>query len=168
MSLDIDKFDFFDTHCHLNLIAPEIDVNAVIENARNSKVFMNCVGVDFNSSIAALKIVKDNQDCCICSVGIHPESVDELDRIDELEQLIINNRSLIFGIGECGLDFHYENYDKKAQITLFKMQINLAIKYNLPLIIHCREAYEELYIILNEYKNKINKILIHCYDSNAG
>jgi TatD DNase family protein len=165
MSFDINKFDFFDTHCHLNLIASETDVNTVIENARNNKVFMNCVGVDYNSSVSALKIVEENNDCCICSIGIHPESVNELNRIEELEQLIIDNRPSIYGIGECGLDFHYENYDKNAQIALFKAQIDLAIKYSLPLIIHCRDAYEELNTILKEYKDRLNKILIHCYDS---
>jgi TatD DNase family protein len=165
MSFDINKFEFFDTHCHLNLLGTEIDTDVIIENARDKKVFMNCIGVDFNSSVKAINIVKENQDCCICSVGIHPESIEEIVKLDELEQLIIDNKAFIYGIGECGLDFHYENYDKIAQIKLFEGQINLAIKYNLPLIIHCRDAYEELYTILKEYKNKITKILIHCYDS---
>jgi TatD DNase family protein len=167
MSFDITKFDFFDTHCHLNLLETVIETDAIIEDARNKKVFMNCIGVDYDSSIKAINIVKENRDCCICSVGIHPESVDEIGKLDELEQLIVDNKEFIYGIGECGLDFHYENYDAAAQTVLFKAQIKLAIKYNLPLIVHCRDAYDELYDILKEYKNKLPKVLIHCYDSNS-
>jgi TatD DNase family protein len=165
MLSNISYYRFFDTHCHLNLDPLNTNIVAILKECQEKKVFVNCVGADFNSSIEAIKIARQYPQQTICSVGIHPEYVDEINKIDELEEHIKTNIEYIFGLGECGLDYHIENYDKQKQINLFKLQIELAIKYKLPLIVHCRDAYEDLYEILKEYNSKLNKILIHCYDT---
>ena len=69
----------------------------------------------------------------------------------------------IIGIGETGLDFYYNNSDKKSQLDSFKIHIEASIKSNVPLIIHSRDAEDETFNILNEYKNNELKILMHCF-----
>ena len=75
----------------------------------------------------------------------------------------MNKNSRIIGIGETGLDFFYNNSDKDKQIFSFKQHIEASIKTNVPLIIHSRNAEVETFDILNSYKNKNLKILMHCF-----
>ena len=82
-------------------------------------------------------------------------------RILLLKQIIenLNENSKIIGIGETGLDFYYNNSKKDKQIASFKEHIEASIKTNIPLIVHSRDAEEETFDILNEYKNENLKIL---------
>lgn len=91
------------------------------------------------------------------SVGIHPEYTDNYD-LNDLEELIKNNK--VYAIGEIGLDYHYNNENKDEQKELFNKQLDLAEKYNLPVIIHIREAMQETFDILKKRKLKG---VIHCY-----
>ena len=75
---------------------------------------------------------------------------------------IIDNKKII-GIGETGLDFYYNNSDKDDQINSFKEHIEASIKTNTPLIIHSRNAEQETFDILSQYKDKNLKILMHCF-----
>jgi TatD DNase family protein len=163
--LDINKSKFFDTHCHLNLEPLYSNLSSIIKGCDEQRVFVNCVGADFESSLKAIEVTKKYTSRTICSVGIHPEYVNEINKLNELDKYISENIDVIYGIGECGLDYHIVGYDKKTQHELFIKQIELAIKYKLPLIIHCRDAYEDLYTILKQYHNQLTKILIHCFDT---
>ena len=73
----------------------------------------------------------------------------------------INNK--IIGIGETGLDFFYNNSDKDKQITSFKTHIEAAIECDVPIIIHSRDAEDDTFNILNEYKGHNPRILMHCF-----
>ena len=75
----------------------------------------------------------------------------------------LSENSKIIGIGETGLDFYYNNSEKDKQITSFKEHIDASVKTNVPLIVHSRDAEKETFEILNEYKNKNLKILMHCF-----
>ena len=75
----------------------------------------------------------------------------------------LNENKKIIGIGESGLDFYYDNSDRRKQIESFKIHIEAALKANIPLIIHSRNAEDETFEILNEYKEKNLKILMHCF-----
>lgn len=90
--------------------------------------------------------------------GYHPDSCLDYD-ISILEQ-IINRSNKLLGIGEIGLDFHYGNENKNAQIDLFEKQLSLAEKYDLPVVIHTRDASLLTYQILSKYKVKG---IIHCF-----
>ena len=83
-------------------------------------------------------------------------------KISQKHQNINQNHKLI-GIGETGLDFYYNHSDKEKQIESFNQHIEAAIELELPLIVHSRNAEEETFEILNEYKNKNPKILMHCF-----
>ena len=77
--------------------------------------------------------------------------------------LNLKENEKIIGIGETGLDFYYNNSEKEKQISSFKEHIKASIKTNKPLIVHSRDAEKETFDILNEYKNKNLKILMHCF-----
>ena len=95
------------------------------------------------------------------SVGIHPQAVKKEKELEELEELVRLNKKWIVAIGECGLDFSENGADKKLQEIRFRSQIELAVKYKLPLIIHARKAVDEVTEILREYKKA--KGVFHCY-----
>jgi TatD DNase family protein len=105
-------------------------------------------------------------------VGIHPQKTDPDNKADIegqirlLDQLVANSRELVVAIGECGLDFtpappEEEDRTKEEQERLFRGQIEIARKYNLPLIIHARKAVDEVIKILEEYENLSG--VFHCW-----
>ena len=94
------------------------------------------------------------------AVGIHPQNDDEF---NEKNMIILENlikRKGVVAIGEIGLDYHFPNTDKERQIKLFRRQLSLAEKYNLPVIVHSRDAIQDTYDILKEYQVKG---VIHCF-----
>ena len=95
---------------------------------------------------------------------MHPEGVDEfnLDKLESLVKQNINSGKLV-AIGEIGLDYYWRKDNKLEQIKIFKQQIELAKKYNLPIIVHCREAFGDCLEILRQYSPFLNGGVIHCY-----
>ncbi|MDC0436934.1 TatD family hydrolase, partial [Candidatus Pelagibacter sp.] len=81
---------------------------------------------------------------------------------DTIIENVINNKKII-GIGETGLDFFYNHSNKKRQVESFKEHIEASIELDLPVIVHSRDAEYETYDILNTYKKKNPKILMHCF-----
>lgn len=142
-----------DTHCHFNTEQFENDLDNVINNAKNNGVIkLIVVGFDDDTNEKALKIA-DKYDFCYPTCGIHPEVVNEIDDKDfiKLEERIKTNRYV--AIGECGLDYYWVTDNKEKQKEVFIKQIELSIKYHLPLVIHMREASQDMYDILKEYKD---------------
>ena len=96
-------------------------------------------------------------------VGLHPCYVDEnykkeLDFVrDEIE------RNKYYAIGEIGIDLYHEKKFFKEQIIAFEEQINLSISYDLPIVIHCRESFNEIYDVLKKFKSKNIKGIFHCF-----
>lgn len=95
------------------------------------------------------------------SVGIHPEYADRFNEKDvsDLEALAKSSQKVV-AVGEIGLDYHYEGYDKPSQIALFRAQIELANSLGLPVIIHCRDAIGDCMEILRELRPKG---VMHCF-----
>lgn len=95
------------------------------------------------------------------AVGIHPEDIYELpdDYLEQIENLVKNPK--IVAIGEMGLDYHYENFDREKQIKVFTEQLRLADKLDMPVIIHSRDAVEDTMRILRTEKPK--KAVMHCF-----
>jgi TatD DNase family protein len=112
-------------------------------------------------------------------LGSHPEIVQkdfDLAHYLNFQNLVIEFinskpelKTKLVGIGECGLDYFYSHEPNiiQTQKDLFESQIKLAIQLNLPLIIHCREAFEDLFVILKKYPEIHGKFLIHCFTGNA-
>ena len=141
---------FTDTHCHLyNEYYNNIDViiNNAQQNSINRFIVSGCSTKDNNEVINIIK----RFDNLYGVIGLHPEEALNY-CIEDIKILENNlNNSKIIGIGEIGLDYHYENFDKEKQQALFKSQLELADKYKLPVVIHSREATEDTIRILKEY-----------------
>ena len=152
-----------DSHCHLDHEPLISDLPNVIQRSKN-------IGIEklltISTSFESFKRIKDiiNLDDIIYgTIGIHPhETENDIITSDEILKNLNENPKVI-GIGETGLDFFYNNSDREKQINSFKQHIEASIKSNVPIIIHSRDAEHETFEILNEYKNKNLKILMHCF-----
>lgn len=142
---------FIDTHCHLTIN----DIEAIEKMNKNIIITS---GADKESNEESLKL-SQMYDNVFCTLGIHPEGIDE--NIEENIKFIEENIKNIVAIGEIGLDYYYSKDNKNKQKEIFIKQLDLALKYNLPVVIHSRDADEDTYNILKEYPTL--KKDIHCY-----
>ena len=110
-------------------------------------------------------LLAQKYDYIYASVGVHPESVDETpaDYIGTLRELIASEPK-IKAVGEIGLDYHYEGYDREKQIRFFREQLELAKELDMPVIVHSRNAAEDTVEILKEYRPKG---VVHCFSGSA-
>lgn len=151
-----------DTHCHVFLEYYE-DLEQVITRAKDKGVGALIVnGYDMSSNKEVLELVK-KYDIVYGALGIQPENLDELndENISFIEEHI--NDDKIVAVGEIGLDYHYD-LDKERQKDLFKRQLDIARKYNKPVIVHSRDCIQETYDILKMYNIKG---IMHCYSGSV-
>lgn len=146
-----------DTHCHLN----KEDYENVDEIIKNMDGIMVASGCSDKSNKEVLELIEKYTNV-YGAIGIHPEEVDTL--TSESFKIIednINNPKIV-AIGEIGLDYYWVKDNKDKQISIFKKQLDLAEKYNKPVIIHSRDSIQDTYNILKEYKLKGS---MHCFNS---
>ena len=147
-----------DTHFHLDL---EDDIKNILRRAREKDVANFIIsGCELKGIEDGLKIIKDYDDIYL-TIGFHPDSINEWNEnsLSYLENLVKNN-SKIIGLGEIGLDYYHNKDNKEEQKKMFKLQLDLACKFDLPVVIHSREAFQDTYDILKEYSLKG---IIHCF-----
>ena len=152
-----------DSHCHLDHEPLLSDLDNVIKRAKNSGVnkFLT-ICTNTNSFNNILKFI-DNYDEIYATFGIHPHDADkELLNISDIIKFSNSNKKVI-GVGESGLDFYYNNSKKNDQIESFNNHIEASIKLNKPIIVHSRNAEDETFSILENFKNYNPKILMHCF-----
>ncbi|MBL4587961.1 TatD family hydrolase [Candidatus Babeliales bacterium] len=167
-----------DTHAHLNMLIPgkvrdreitnqEIrDLKNYVENARNANVNLIInVGTSYIESINSIAIAKE-YNSIYATVGIHPCDVDDApwkDSLDQLAKLLPQAAEhKIVGIGETGLDFYHKPFDATIQKDAFAAHLDLSIQYNLPVVIHVREAADATLDVLKSYAGKVRGV-IHCF-----
>jgi len=165
-----------DTHCHINMmVKKEFDValtptelsltDAIVQEASNNDVSLII-------NVGTRKV--ENHNCILiaqkfphvfATVGIHPNDSDTWQEdIQCMKQWLTDKeKNKIVGIGECGMDRHYQNHNLQQQRDAFKAQIELALEHDLALIVHSRDAYDETLTILEEYKNNISRAVMHCF-----
>lgn len=153
---------------HVNLHAPQFDEDreAVIDRARQAGVRLMVEISDKLSTFEATHALAMNNADIWCTVGVHPhEAKDYADlTVDRLVELA--DRPRVIGIGECGLDFHYDLSPRDVQATVFRQHIEAARRTGLPLVIHTREADEIMADILREeHRRAPFNFLMHCYTS---
>jgi len=176
---------FIDSHCHLNMMIGR-DINnkemALLSDSDLSKIEQLCchakannvrkliqIGGILHNSIACITIAK-KFDCVWAVVGIHPCDCtsDWLEQLHEIKKMILNKeKNRIVGVGETGLDFFHKPYDEQLQMSVFKCHIELALEFNLPLVIHVRDAGDEALKIMQEYVKDGLCGVIHCFTQNA-
>ncbi len=152
-----------DSHCHLDHEPLYQNLNEILSRSKYigiTKLLTICTNLESYENIK--KII--NLDPIIYGTfGIHPHEADE--NIISKEIIIENTKysKKIIGVGETGLDFYYNNSDKKNQIKSFINHIEACLNLKIPLIVHSRSAENETFDILNKYKNSDIKILMHCF-----
>ena len=152
-----------DTHSHIYYEKYNDDLDEVIHRAKNKGVKkIICVGTDLESSIQSLEISNKYKNI-YCTIGYHPHEscLAEKNYLNKLEE--ISREDKVVAIGEIGLDYYYNNSDPETQKKRFIEQIELANSLNLPVVIHNRDADDDLYDIL---KKHLPKGVIHCFSSN--
>ncbi|CAL4042964.1 Uncharacterized metal-dependent hydrolase YcfH [Buchnera aphidicola (Takecallis arundicolens)] len=158
--------DLIDSHCHLNTIVSKYhhNIQDILKQAYDNsvKIILN-VAISINDYKNSYKNFKNKKNI-LHSCGIHPlhKSINEKNNINILENIISNNNNII-ALGETGLDFHYENTTKNIQIDSFKKHIYLSIKYNIPIIIHTRNAQQETINILSSQESLSCTGVIHSF-----
>ena len=152
-----------DSHCHLDHEPLLSDLKNVIKRSKEIGVKKLLTISTSIESFYRVKEIVNRDDIIFGTIGIHPHEADK-NKINS--QFFIKNlkeNKKIIGIGETGLDFYYDNSDRDKQVESFKIHIEAALKANIPLIIHSRNAEEKTFEILNDYKDKKLKILMHCF-----
>ena len=161
-----------DTHCHLDDDSFNDDLDFVIKRAKESGINKIIIpGAD----IKTLKKARDiayAYDNVYFAAGVHPYHADEFD-INYLKDFLDDRKCV--AVGECGLDYfkikeHFNSDEevlanKNLQKKIFLDQINLAIQFKKPLIIHARDANEDIYNILKEHSKKLFGTVLHCYNA---
>jgi len=163
----------YDTHCHPNYTKQK-DIKQILKSFKkeNKEAFLNAVWTNFETIKDCIKLANEN-DFIFASIWIHPSDIDlnaDIEKeIEKLEKIYLENKTKIIWIWECWLDYFHINENKiekikQKQKLYFQAQIELAKKYNLPLIIHNRESKEDIFDILTKswYKN----FVFHCYTEN--
>lgn len=154
---------FIDTHCHLSMNDCNDVIAASADAGVNKIIFSACEVSSFNESI---DILKSNSNLYL-TIGFHPS---EAGKIDELSfsglEKILKSNSRIVGVGEIGLDYHHDITDdlKLVQKRLFEEQLKIAEKFNLPVVIHSRDATFDTISILKNYNVKG---VIHCFSGSV-
>jgi TatD DNase family protein len=158
---------FIDTHAHLNMDAFDEDLNEVIRNARKAGVeAIIDIGTDLPTSQKSIQISLTN-DMVFASVGIHPHDAVKTEESDFVELEHLAGQSKVVAIGETGLDYHYDFSPPDDQKHVFKIQLLLARKLHLPLIIHNRQAFQDGLDILDDAGNSPWKGVFHCFGGSA-
>jgi TatD DNase family protein len=156
-----------DSHCHLYSEEYKDDAEEVMERAALEgveKFFLPAI--DSNSFDAMLSLETKYRGKCFAMMGLHPCSVK--DNYKE-ELAIVENwlqKRKFSAIGEIGLDFYWDKTFGKQQLEAFRIQIEWALHYNLPIVIHTRNAMQETIDVIKEYLSKGIKGIFHCFSGN--
>ena len=152
-----------DSHCHLDHDPLFGDLNEVLSRAKNEglkKLLTICTS---DESFKNIQKILDIDEIIYGTYGIHPH---EAKNYKVTKNDIIKNISKhpkLIGIGETGLDFYYNNSQKSVQIESFKKHIEASLETDVPIIVHSRNAETETFEMLNKYRDKKPKILMHCF-----
>lgn len=157
------NYFFIDTHAHLDLFGTNESIAMVIKEARKDGVEkIVAIGDNLDSSRRVAGLTEQFKRV-YGAAGIHPHHADSVDD-NMIQQLrAVSNQPKVVAIGETGLDFYKLHSNRENQIRVFKAHIEMSKRVELPLIIHCRDAYPEIIEILTEMKVRPDEFVIHCF-----
>ncbi len=149
-----------DTHAHLTFNPLRKQLDNVLSRAGESGVeTIITVGTTPDDSILAVELAH-SYDNIYAAIGIHPHDADKNNNAEHLKPLL--NSCKVVAIGETGLDYHYDFADRNNQCRLFESHLAIAQQSRLPVIIHCREAFDDVFSILKSANGNI-KGVFHCF-----
>lgn len=153
-----------DTHTHLYSEEFDADRNEMIKRAVNAGVTRFFIpAIDSSSTQAMYDLEKKYPDNVFLMIGLHPTYVKEnyVDELRHVENELAKRK--FYAIGEIGIDLYWDKTHVKEQQIAFRRQIQLAKKHKLPIVIHCREAFDEIFEILDEEKSTDLFGIFHCF-----
>ena len=156
---------FIDTHCHISNEDYD-DIDLIINENREAGIDKIIVSGCTRESIIETLDLSNKYDDFYVTIGYHPSeaTITSEDDLLKLEEQIKSTNKVV-GVGEIGLDYHYGKEDIDLQKDLFRKQMKIAEKYNLPVVIHSRDATEDTINILKEFPNVIGDI--HCFSGSV-
>jgi len=162
--------ELIDTHCHLTFEQLAGDIENVL--ARSSAAGVTrwlTVGTDPQHNVRAVELANRFENV-YAAVGIHPHDAKDVTgrTIAELKELARGER--VVAMGETGLDYHYDFSPRPDQRRVFAAQLKIAREMNLPVIIHCREAFDETMDILDQFirlEGRLKGVVFHCFSGSA-
>jgi TatD DNase family protein len=153
-----------DTHCHLFLV--DRQPADVVETARASGVDrVVCVGVDVETSLRSLELA-DSIEGVFATAGVHPHDAAGFDAASSarIEELLYDPR--VIGVGECGLDYFRMHSPREEQIRALQAHIALSKDTGKPMVVHVRDAWEDVLRLLHE--GSAERVVIHCFSGDVG
>ena len=168
---------FVDTHCHLDGEEFREDLDAVVTRAREAGVAaIGVPGINLESIKTVIALCNRYPGYCYPMLGLHPEDVksDWREVLNRLRQCLYHptpgpspyRGGEIIAIGEIGLDYYWSREFEKEQLEAFEEQVKWAVELQLPLMIHCRKAQNEMVAILKRYKDDLPGGVFHCFTGN--
>jgi TatD DNase family protein len=161
-----------DTHAHIYAEEFDADRNEALERAKSAGVeHLILPDIDSESRPRMLELAAAAPDYCHAMAGLHPTSVNDnprwRDEIDMVEAMLKSSPITLYGVGEIGLDLYWSNDFYKEQREAIHAQIELALQHNLPVVIHTRSAYDEMEDVLNTYRGRGLRGVLHAYADSA-
>ena len=158
---------FIDTHIHIDGEEFKDDLDEVVARAKEAgAIQLLCPGINYDS-IATMKAVCERfPDFIRPMIGLHPEDVKEdyKEVLDKMHLEIRNDNYI--AIGEVGLDYYWSREFEKEQLDAFEQQVQWSIETQLPLMIHCRKAQNEMVKIIRRYEKELPGGVFHCFTGN--
>ena len=155
-----------DSHCHLDYLERDGDLDEAVERARQAGVGTIVTICTKVSEFETIKRIAERYDDIWCTVGIHPHEAATEPQVTTAQLLEMAQHPKVVGIGETGLDYYYEHSPREAQKNSFRTHIAAARESGLPLIVHTRDADDDTMEILAEaYADGAFPGLIHCYST---
>ena len=165
---------FIDTHCHLDGEEFAADRDAVVQRAREAgctAVFLPAI--DVASCHTVLDVCRQYPDYCRPMLGLHPEEVkaDWKEVLGHIKYSLTSHlsplTSPVIAIGEVGLDYYWSREFEHEQLEAFEEQVRWAVELQLPLMIHCRKAQNEMVAIIKRYAHDLPGGVFHCFTGNV-
>lgn len=153
---------FIDSHAHIQISQFNSDRDAVVKRATEANVSnILVIGFDLDSSVKAVELA-EKHDNLYATVGMHPHDAKNLspEILDTFRKLL--NHPKVIALGEIGLDYYRNLSPHQVQKDAFNTQLDLAVEFNIPIIIHNRDAYIDILPMLEKRRGKISGVL-HCF-----
>ena len=159
---------FVDIHCHLSFPEFDQDRKEVIKRLTDEGVgLLIDPGVDVATSKKSIELA-GNFDFIYANVGLHPhEATHPVEESVFEELLTLAHSPKVVAIGEIGLDYHYPDYNRSAQQGAFREMLKLARLLDMPVVIHCRDAWEDMLQILSEESHSAMRGVMHCFSGDT-
>ncbi|MGD9109576.1 MAG: TatD family hydrolase [Phycisphaerales bacterium] len=161
------QYELIDTHCHLTFEPLINDIDTVLQRSIEAGVTRwITVGTSAEDNHKAVELA-GRYDNLYAAVAVHPHDAKTVttETIPELKALASNPK--VVAIGETGLDYHYNHSLHEDQRRVFGQHLEIAAQLKLPVIIHCRKAFDETMEILDSYAGDVKKVVFHCFSGSA-